>query len=266
MLTTIDDGAKWRSARPTGTRGPQWARLTGEPTVGEEGDPGRAGMMPLTIKVSETQDVSALLTAPSGATVCYVLAHGAGAGMSHPFMAGFAQGLAERGVATLRYQFPFVENGSKRPDPPAVAHATVRAAVAEARRQLPFIPLIAGGKSFGGRMTSQAQSIAFLPGVVGLAFVGFPLHPAGKPSVERAEHLSAISIPMLFLQGTRDALADQSLMRATVTGLGGLATMNVVDGADHSFHVLARSGRTDLEAMTEMLDAFAKWAGMVVDG
>ena len=221
-------------------------------------------MIPLTIKVAETQDVSGLLTVAPGARVCYVLAHGAGAGMTHPFMVGLAQGLAGRGVATLRYQFPFVENGSKRPDSPAVAHATVRAAVAEALRRLPSIPLIAGGKSFGGRMTSQAQSVALLPGVVGLAFVGFPLHPAGKPSVERAEHLSAISLPMLFLQGTRDALADQALMRATVAGLGGLATMKVIDGADHSFHVLARSGHTDAEAMTEMLDAFVGWAGMVV--
>ena len=221
-------------------------------------------MTKLTIQVSATQEIAALLTTPSTARLCTVLAHGAGAGMTHPFMAGLAEGLAERGIATLRYQFPFVENGSKRPDPPAVAHEAVRAAVAEAARQFSSVPLIAGGKSFGGRMTSQAQALAPLPGALGLVFVGFPLHSAGKPSVERAEHLSAISIPMLFLQGTRDALADLSLIEATVAAREGLATLRVIDGADHSFHVPARSGRTDHQAMDEMLDAFAAWAGTVV--
>ena len=179
-------------------------------------------------------------------------------------MAALADGLAKRQLATLRYQFPFVENGSKRPNPPPLAHATVRAAVTMAACRLPSVPLVAGGKSFGGRMTSQAQADAALPNVVGLAFVGFPLHPAGKPSVERAGHLSAVSIPMLFLQGTRDTLADLTLMKTTVTGMAGLATLKVIDGADHSFHVLTRSGRTDAQAIDEMLDAFAAWAGVVI--
>lgn len=214
---------------------------------------------PLTIKITETQEVSALKVVPSTPIACYVMAHGAGAGMTHPFMSAFAQGLAERQIATLRYQFPFLENGSKRPDSPPLAHATVRAAVTEAAQRLPSVPLIAGGKSFGGRMTSQAQAGAGMPNVVGLAFVGFPLHPAGKPSIERAAHLSDITIPMLFLQGTRDALADLALLKATVAVLGPMATLKVADGADHSFHVLARSGRKDLEVMAEMLDAFAEW-------
>ena len=216
-------------------------------------------MTPLTIRVSPGQNISALLIVPSNAIACYVLAHGAGAGMSHPFMAAVAQGLAERHVATLRYQFPFVENGSKRPDSPPVAHATVRAAVAEAARQLPSVPLVAGGKSFGGRMTSQAQAKEALPNVQGLAFLGFPLHPAGKPGVARAVHLSEIAIPMLFLQGTRDALADASLIKATVARLRPMAGLKVIDGADHAFHVLARSGRTDTQAIGEMLDAIALW-------
>ena len=219
----------------------------------------------LKIRVSERQEVSALLTVPSEAKACYVMAHGAGAGMTHPSMAAVADGLADRQMATLRYQFPFAERGSKRPDPPPLAHATVRAAVAMAARRLPSVPLIAGGKSFGGRMTSQAQADAALPNVVGLAFVGFPLHPAGRPSVKRAGHLSAVSIPMLFLQGTRDTLADLTLMKAIATDLGGLATLKVIDGADHSFHVLVRSGRTDAQAMDEMLDAFAAWAGIVME-
>lgn len=215
----------------------------------------------LTIRVSDAQSVSALLIAPADALACYVMAHGAGAGMTHTFMAAFAHGLAERRIATLRYQFPFVENGSRRPDSPPLARATVRAAVAEAARRLPSLPLFAGGKSFGGRMTSQAQAEDPLPNVAGLIFVGFPLHPAGKPSVARAAHLSAIAIPMLFLQGTRDTLADIALVKATAAALGGLATLKMIDGADHSFHVLARSGRTDPEAMAEMLDAVAAWVG-----
>jgi predicted alpha/beta-hydrolase family hydrolase len=220
-------------------------------------------MTHLSIKVSEKQEVSALLTVPPGAKACYIMAHGAGAGMTHPFMAAVSDGLAERHVATLRYQFPYVENGFKRPDAPPLARATVRAAVAEASRRLPAVPLIAGGKSFGGRMTSQAQAEAALANVVALAFFGFPLHPAGKLSVERATHLSAISIPMLFLQGSRDALADLPSMEATVADLGELATLKVIEGADHSFHVLARSGRTDAQAMNEMLDSFASWAGLL---
>ena len=164
--------------------------------------------------------VSGLLDVPLRARACYVLAHGAGAGMTHPFMAAVAAGLGERGVATLRYQFPYMEQGSKRPDAPKLAHATVRAAVAEAVRHVPKLPLVAGGKSFGGRMTSQAQAIAPLAGVRGLAFLGFPLHPAKKPSDERAQHLFDVRIPMLFLQGTRDALADLALLEALVERLG----------------------------------------------
>ena len=215
----------------------------------------------LTIDAGSHGPVSALLTKPARASACYVFAHGAGAGMNHPFMATVAAGLAERGIATLRYQFPYMEKGSKRPDAPPLAHATVRAAVAEAMRLKPKLPLIAGGKSFGGRMTSQAQAAASLPGVRGLAFVGFPLHPAGKPSIERADHLAKIDIPMLFLQGTRDSLAEVALIEGVVKHLGHLATLHLEDGADHSFHVLARSGRNDREVMNEILDAFAGWAG-----
>ena len=162
---------------------------------------------PVTISLDDGTHVSGLLQAPTNARACYVLAHGAGAGMKHAFMAAVAAELADRGIATLRYQFPYMENRSKRPDPPKIAHATVRAAVAEAQRRLPKLPLIAGGKSFGGRMTSQAQAAEPLAGVAGLAFLGFPLHPAGKPSQDRAQHLADVKVPMLFLQGTRDALA-----------------------------------------------------------
>lgn len=218
---------------------------------------GQPAETPLTIRISATQVVSALLIVPPAPVACYVMAHGAGAGMIHPFMSAFAHGLADRHIATLRYQFPFIENGSKRPDSPALAHATVRAAVAEAAHRLPSVPLIAGGKSFGGRMASQAQAEEAMPKVAGLAFVGFPLHPAGKPSTDRAAHLSDIEIPMLFLQGTRDALADLALATATAAVLGGKATLKIIEGADHSFHVLARPGRTDTEVMAEMLDAFA---------
>jgi predicted alpha/beta-hydrolase family hydrolase len=172
-----------------------------------------------------------------------------------------AAGLCDRGIATLRYQFPYMEKGGKRPDAPAVAHAAVRAAVKEAARRCPGMPLIAGGKSFGGRMTSQAQAIAPLPGVRGLAFLGFPLHPAGKPSVARAEHLSDIKIPMLFLQGTRDDLAEMTLLGPVVKGLGGLASLHAVEEGDHSLHVPARSGRNDREVMNEVLDALSAWIG-----
>ena len=200
-----------------------------------------------------------VLDAPAGARAGYVFAHGAGAGMAHPFMSHVAQGLAERGIATLRYQFPYMERGSKRPDAPATAHAAVRAAVAEAARRLPGLPLIAGGKSFGGRMTSQAQALEPLPGVIGLAFLGFPLHPAGKPADERAKHLFDVNVPMLFPQGTRDELADLSLLQPLVAKLGTRATLKLFDDADHSFHVPARSGRKDAQVMAEMLDAFASW-------
>ncbi len=207
--------------------------------------------------------VSALLSKPPRAIACFVFAHGAGAGMAHPFMATVAEGLSERGIATLRYQFPYMEKGSKRPDSPAVAHAAVRAAVAEAARCCPGVPLIVGGKSFGGRMTSQAQAASPLEGVNGLAFFGFPLHPAGKPSSDRAKHLGDIKIPMLFLQGSRDSLAELSLLEPVVKGLKHRATLHVVKDADHSFHVPARSGRNDGEVMTEILDAFAAWTGKI---
>ena len=218
----------------------------------------------LVIETGNAGPVSGLLTRPPHARACYVFAHGAGAGMTHAFMAQVATGLGERGIATLRYQFPYMEKASKRPDAPAVAHAAVRAAVAEAARCCEGLPLIAGGKSFGGRMTSQAQAIAPLVGAHGLAFFGFPLHPAGKPSNDRAKHLADVHVPMLFLQGSRDTLAELTLLEPVVKGLGSLATLHPVGDADHSFHVLVRSGRNDGEVMNEILDAFAAWAGAIV--
>ena len=182
-----------------------------------------------------------------------------GPACSTPSWPRWRKALAERGIATLRFQFPFMEQGSRRPDAPAVAHAAVRAAVDEAGRRLPGVPLFAGGKSFGGRMTSQAQAAAPLPGVQGLVFVGFPLHPAGKPSTERAAHLAQVQVPMLFLQGTRDTLADLPLVQAAVGASGALATLHVVDGADHAFHVPVRSGRTDAQVRTELLEVMAGW-------
>ena len=213
----------------------------------------------LEIAVGHATSVSALLILPPQARACFVFAHGAGAGMTHPFMEAVATGLAERGVATLRYQFPYMEKASKRPDPPGIAQAAVRAAVAEAGRHCVNLRLIAGGKSFGGRMTSQAQAAAPLAGVRGLAFLGFPLHPAGKPSSDRAKHLAEVHVPMLFLQGTRDNLAELSLLEPVVKSLGPSASLHRVEGADHSFHVPARSGRKDSEVMDEILDAFANW-------
>jgi predicted alpha/beta-hydrolase family hydrolase len=214
---------------------------------------------PVTIKLEEGQDVSGLLQAPTDAHAAYVLAHGAGAGMTHPFMASIAEGLHERGIATLRYQFPYMERGSKRPDSPKLAHAAVRAAVAEAARHLPGVALFAGGKSFGGRMTSQAQAAAPLPEVRGLVFLGFPLHAAGKPSDERGAHLFEVRVPMLFLQGTRDELASLELLEPLVARLGARAKLQLFDEADHSFHVPARSGRKDPEVRAEMLDIMAQW-------
>jgi predicted alpha/beta-hydrolase family hydrolase len=213
----------------------------------------------LTLAIDETRHVSALLQIPPDAKACFVLAHGAGAGMEHPSMVTPASELATRGDATLRFQFPYMERGTRRPDPPAVCHATVRAAVAGAARLAPALALIAGGRSFGGRMTSQAQAIEPLPGVKGLAFIGFPLHPAGKPSIERAEHLRDVKIPMLFLQGTRDELATLELLQPLVDRLGARATLKLLQDADHSFHVPARTGRKDAEVRTEMLDALATW-------
>jgi uncharacterized protein len=218
---------------------------------------------PLQIEIGPGEAVSALLIDPPQARACYVLAHGAGAGMTHASMQTVATGLGARGIATLRYQFPYMEKGSKRPDAPAAAHAAVQAAVAEAKRRFDRLPLIAGGRSFGGRMTSQAQSRSPLPGVRGLAFFGFPLHPAGKPSSDRATHLADVKVPMLFLQGTRDALAELSLLEPVVKGLGSRATLRLLEGADHSFHVLKSSGRNDREVMDEALDAFAAWVEIV---
>ena len=216
----------------------------------------------VSLKVDADRTVSALLDTPARPFACYVFGHGAGAGMTHPAMAAVATELMDRGIATLRYQFPYMEAGSKRPDVPALCHATVRAAVAEAGKLK--LPLIAGGRSFGGRMTSQAQARSPLPGVKGLAFVGFPLHPAGKPSDDRAAHLSDVKVPMLFLSGTRDALAELSLLRPVVDALGERATLTLFEDADHSFHVRASTGRKDADVRREMLDALAAWAKKVV--
>ena len=213
----------------------------------------------VTIPIEGGVSISGLWLKPATARAWLVLAHGAGAGMAHRSMAALADGLSERDIATLRYQFPYMERGSKRPDPPAVAHAAVRAAAAEAARLAGELPLFAGGKSFGGRMTSQAQAIAPLPRMGGLVFFAFPLHPAGKPSVARADHLSHVDIPMLFLQGTRDALAVLDLLRPVVTGLGALATFALAEDADHAFHVPAKTGRRDMDILSELLDAAAAW-------
>ena len=210
-------------------------------------------------------EVSGLLLRPDGARLLYVLAHGAGAGMRHPFLESISQRLAERSIATLRYQFPYMEQRARRPDPPAVAAATVRAAVVEAARVAPGLPLVAGGKSFGGRMTSTAQADAPLPSVRGLVFLGFPLHPPGRPGDSRAEHLAQVRIPMLFLQGDRDDFADLKLLKPLVKRLGDRATLHHVEGGDHSFHVLKRSGRTDTEVMGELVGRIADWAGRLVE-
>src|SRR5215831_9506029 len=221
---------------------------------------------PVSITVNDAIRVSGLLQNPPGARACYALAHGAGAGMEHPFMENVARGLASQGIATLRYQFPYMERGARRPDPPPLAQATVRAAVAEAQRLLPGMPLIAGGKSFGGRMTSQAQAKAPLQGVHGLAFLGFPLHPAGRPSQDRAEHLFAVQIPMLFLQGTRDTLASVDQIEPLCDKLGGRAMLKLFANADHSFHVPARTGRTDRQVLSDVIDTFAAWLDNVISG
>ena len=213
----------------------------------------------ITIPLEGGESVSGLWQAPPQARAGLVLAHGAGAGMTHRSMAAIADGLADRGVATLRYQFPYMERGGKRVDPPAVAQATVRQAVAAARSRVPALPLFAGGRSFGGRMTSQAQALAPLDGVRGLVFFAFPLHPAGKPSTQRAEHLAEVAIPMLFLQGSNDALADLALLQQTVARLGERATLDLIPDADHSFHVPAKSGRKDAEVLAEALDAAVAW-------
>jgi predicted alpha/beta-hydrolase family hydrolase len=218
----------------------------------------------LAIAVNDATRVSGLMQRPTHAKCCFVLAHGAGAGMNHPFMVAVADELAALGIATLRYQFPFAEKKAKRPDPPQLAQATVRAAVDAAHNMAPSLPLIAGGKSFGGRMTSQAQAAAVLPKVRALAFLGFPLHPPGQPSVARAEHLSQVHIPMLFLQGTRDAFAELALIEPLAKRLGSRATLALIEDADHSFHVPARTGRSDSQVRTAMLTALSTWVDAVI--
>ena len=217
------------------------------------------------ITVSSTTRVSGLLQTPPHARACYVLAHSAGAGMDHSFMAQAARELALRDVATLRFQFPYMERGARRPDPPQLAQATVRAAVAAVQDLLPKLPLFAGGKSFGGRMTSQAQAKASLQGVHGLAFIGFPLHAAGRPSQDRAAHLFDVRIPMLFLQGTRDTLASLNQLEPVCEKLGKRATLRLFADADHSFHVPARTGRTDAQVLGDVADALAAWFDSVID-
>ena len=205
-------------------------------------------------------DVSALLQCPPDARWLLVLAHGAGAGMRHAFMEALAAQLGGCGVATFRYQFPYMEQGSRRPNPRPILLATVRAAVAAAAEVADDLPLLAGGKSMGGRMTSLAAAEKPLPGVRGLVFFGFPLHAAGRPATERADHLAAVDAPMLFLQGTRDRLADLDRLRPICGGLGRRGRLHVVDGADHSFHVLKRSGRDDPQLLEEIAATVADWA------
>jgi predicted alpha/beta-hydrolase family hydrolase len=204
--------------------------------------------------------VTGLLARPDDATCLAVLAHGAGAGMRHPFMEGIAERLVARRIATLRYQFPYTEAGRRRPDPPRLLEATVRAAIAAAAAAAPDLPLVAGGKSMGGRMTSMAAAAAPLPGVRGLFFLGFPLHPAGQPATRRGEHLAAVTVPMLFLQGGRDALADLGLLRPLVAALGARAALHEIAAADHGFHVLVRSGRSDGDVLDELAGQLAAWA------
>lgn len=199
-----------------------------------------------------------LIDAPDKPDFVYVLAHGAGAGKRHAFLESFARGVAERGAAVLRYDFPYMAAGKSRVDTPPVAHAAVRTAVAEARVRFGALPIFAGGKSFGGRMTSQAQAAEPMPGVVGLAFLGFPLHAPGKPGIERAAHLADVRVPMLFLQGTRDEFARLDLLEEVLAGLGDLATLHLVEGGNHSFKVPKANG-TPSEVMGRLCDAFCSW-------
>jgi predicted alpha/beta-hydrolase family hydrolase len=215
----------------------------------------------LMIEVDGSTSVPGLLQRASPAHAIFVLAHGAGAGMRHAFLAGLATDLAQRGIDTLRYEFPYMSRGSRRPDSPPLCHATVRAAVDAARRIAPTLPVIAGGKSFGGRMTSQAQASHPLPGVRGLVFLGFPLHPPNEPSAARAAHLLRIEVPMLFLQGSRDEFATQAHLMPVIESLGARARLELFKDADHSFHVPVRSGRTDTQVSNEMLDAIAAFGG-----
>jgi predicted alpha/beta-hydrolase family hydrolase len=222
------------------------------------------GPTPVAISVSEQIQVSGVVQRPTPTKACLVLAHGAGADMHHPFMAALADDLAAIGITTLRFQFPYTEMKGRRPDPPPLCHATIRAAVATAHTLAPSLPLFAGGKSFGGRMTSQAQAQIALPHVRGLVFFGFPLHPAKQPSIDRGAHLFQVKIPMLFLQGTRDNLAELPLIEPLAQQLGKRATLTRLVDADHSFHVPVRSGRTDVQVRKEMTEAFAAWADSVI--
>jgi len=221
---------------------------------------------PVAFEVRGHGRVSGLLAVPPNARALYVLAHGAGAGMAHPFMAAMAAGLAARGLATLRYQFPYMEKKSRRPDPPGVAQATVRAAVATAARLRPHLPLFAGGKSFGGRMTSAAAAAEPLTGVHGIAFLGFPLHAPGKADDKRGDHLFAVNLPMLFLQGTRDQFADLALLEPLVKKLGARARLCLIEGGDHSFRVPARTGRSEADVRGELADRLVEWADAVLAG
>lgn len=216
---------------------------------------------PLTLALPNGETVSAIWQAPADPRAVLALAHGAGAGMTHRHMAATADGLEARGVATLRYQFPYMEKGGKRPDPPAVAHTAVRAAVAEAARRAGDRPLFAGGRSFGARMTSQAQAKSPLDAVKGLVFFAFPLHPSGKPATGRADHLRDVLVPMLFLQGTKDTLAELDLLKPVVSALGDRATLVLAEDADHSFHVPAKTGRKDADVLAELLDRAVGWMG-----
>ena len=222
--------------------------------------------VPIAISVNPAQNVSALLQNTPGARACYVVAHGAGAGMQHPFLANVANGLAERKIATLRYQFPYMERGSPRPDTPAVAQETVRAATRTAASLLLDLPVFAGGKSFGGRMSSQAQAQSPLPAVRGLIFLGFPLHPPGQASDKRAEHLYNITVPMLFLQGDHDEFANLDLLQSVIQKLGARATLKLFPDANHSFHVPARTGRKDPEVMAQVLSTMSDWMEQVISG
>jgi predicted alpha/beta-hydrolase family hydrolase len=219
---------------------------------------------PSTITVDDTHRVSALTLIPPSARACFVFAHGAGAGMTHPFMETMAEGLGKVGIATVRFQFPYMEARSRRPDTPALCHATVRAAVAEAARVSNGLPLIAGGRSFGGRMSSQAQAQSVLPGVLGLAFLGFPLHPAKRPSDERAQHLFETRTPLLFLQGDRDELADLDLLQTLVGRLGTRATLKLIPNANHSYKVPARTGRSEAQVMSELVQTLDDWIRTVL--
>ncbi len=222
------------------------------------------GSGPQQIKIpvpGTTLSVSGLLVRPDRARCLFVLAHGAGAGMRHPFLEGVAGRLAEAGVATLRYQFPYMEQGGRRPDPPHLLQAAVRGAVAAAGAGARSLPLVAGGKSLGARMTSSAQVDEPLPGVRGLIFLGFPLHPPGKPGIERARHLEKVDLPMLFLQGTRDNFARLDLLEPVRQGLGDRATLHLVQDGDHSFKLPRRSGRAETDVLGELAAAIVRWIG-----